>query len=222
MIRTIQAEDVIQRYIAEFSMADFLNDDLLAQMQLFRFPAFSNVYTEQDEQHYLYFLVRGQVQCSHYHLNGKLAVFAVSSPFTAIGDLEILTDERVHSNVIATEDTTMLGIARHMVYQYGAHDPRFLHFLIDQLRAKLYKTNSLQMNQILPVISRLAVYMLAQPANADHAIVLPSKEELASMLGATPRHLNRVLKELVESGSISAGYPRVRILDRATLQAFSH
>ena len=25
MIRTIQAEDVIQRYIAEFSMADFLN-----------------------------------------------------------------------------------------------------------------------------------------------------------------------------------------------------
>ncbi|MAS36670.1 MAG: Crp/Fnr family transcriptional regulator [Anaerolineaceae bacterium] len=222
MIRTIQAEDVIQRYIAEFSMADFLNDDLLAQLQLFRFPAFSNVYTEQDEQHYLYFLVRGQVQCSHYHLNGKLAVFAVSSPFTAIGDLEILTDERVHSNVIATEDTTMLGIARHAVHRYGAHDPRFLHFLIDQLRAKLYKTNSLQMNQILPVISRLAVYMLAQPANADNAIDLPSKEELASMLGATPRHLNRVLKELVESGSISAGYPRVHILDRATLQAFSH
>jgi CRP-like cAMP-binding protein len=204
-------------------MTRFLNEDLLDHLQLFHFPIYSHVYMEQDEQHYLYFLVEGQVQCSHYHLNGKQAVFALSKPFAAIGDIEILSDERVQSNVIATEETTMLGIASDVVERYGAHDPRFLRFLIEQLRAKLYQTNNLQMNTVLPVMQRLAVYLMAQPAvNADGAILLPDKAGLASLMGATPRHLNRVLRELVDEGYLSAGYPLVRILDRAGLEALTH
>jgi CRP-like cAMP-binding protein len=218
-MRVAHSEETIQHYISAFDMARFLNEDMLGCLQLFRFPPYSDIYMEQDEQHFLYFLVEGQVQCHHYHLNGKLAVFALSTPFAAIGDLEILSEERVHSNVIATQDTTMLGIARTYVHRYGADDPRFLRFLLDQLREKLYQTNSLQMNQVLPVINRLAVYMLAQSTpHEEPAIVLPDKETLASLLGTTPRHLNRVMKTLVESGSISDGYPLVRILNRAALE----
>lgn len=210
----------IQDYVARFGMAHFLNEDLLAHLQLFHFPAYTNIYTEQDEQHFLYFLVEGQVQCNHYHLNGKLAVIALSKPFTVIGDMEILSEERVNSNVIATRDTTMLGIATSVVNRYGANDPRFLRFLIDQLREKLYKTNSLQMNQLLPVVNRLAVYILSQ-LNHENITILPDKEELASLLGTTPRHLNRVLKQLVEAGGINAGYPLVRVLNRSVLETLS-
>jgi CRP/FNR family transcriptional regulator, putaive post-exponential-phase nitrogen-starvation regulator len=215
----IRPEKTIQHYISTFNMASFLNDDLLASLQHFHFPTYTNIYIEEDEQHFLYFLVEGQVQCSHYHLNGRLAVIALSQPFTAIGDFEILSEERVYSNVIATQDTTMLGIARSVVQRYGADDSRFLRFLIDQLREKLYQTNSLQMNQVLPVIKRLALYILAHPTkNEDGVVVLPNKEDFASLLGTTPRHLNRVLRELVESGGISATYPRVHILNRLALQ----
>jgi CRP-like cAMP-binding protein len=214
--RIVDADAVIGRYVARFDMARFLNDDLLCRLQVFRFPAYSYVYVEQDEQHHLYFLVEGQVQCSHYHLNGKLAVIALSQPFSAIGDLEILSKETVNSNVIATRQTTMLGLAKDDVHRYGADDPRFLRFLLDQLRDKLYKTDALQTNQVLPVINRLAVYILAQAAG-DEA-VLPDKEALASLLGTTPRHLNRVLKALTEMGCISAGYPLVRILNRGALE----
>lgn len=222
-MRIMQAEETIQQYITQFEIASFLNEDLLQHLQLFHFPAYSNVYIEQDEQHSLYFLVKGQVQCNHYHLNGKLAVFALSSPFTTIGDFEILTDERVSSNVIAMEDTVMLGIASHFVDRYGANDPRFLRFLIDQLRGKLYKMNTLQMNQLLPVISRLAVYILAEMVDNDRqSIVLPNKEDLASLLGTTSRHLNRVLKELVEAGAIRVDYPKIEIVDRSILQNFTH
>ena len=218
-MRVIKSTEAIQHYISVFDMTDFLNEDLLNGLQLFRFPAYTNIYIEQDEQHILYFLVEGQVQCHHYHFNGKLAVFALSEPFTAIGDLEILSEERVNSNVIATQDTTMLGIASSLVHHYGANDPRFLRFLIDQLREKLYQTNVLQMNQVLPVNYRLAVYLLAQPTTTDEdMILLPSKEGLASLLGTTTRHLNRVLKALVDSGMIDTGYPAVRILNRPALQ----
>lgn len=218
-MRTIQSEKTIEYYVEKYDMASFLNDELLSRLQRFRFPAYSSVFIEQDEPHFFYFLVEGAVQCSHYHLNGKLAVFAVSRPFTAIGDLEILSNERVHSNVIATERTTMLGIAASDIHRYGADDPRFLRFLLDELRQKLYRVNELQMNQVLPVINRLAVYILSLllDENAEH-VTLPGKEELASLLGTTTRHLNRVLKELVENDSISADYPRVRVKDRAALE----
>ncbi len=216
-MRVANAEQTIEHYISKFEMARFLNDDLLAHLRLFHFPPYSHVYVEEDEQHYLYFLVEGQVQCNHYHLNGKLAVIALSKPFAAIGDMEILSDVRVLSNVIATQDTMMLGIARSIVERYGADDPRFLRFLIDQLRHKLYETNALQMNQILPVINRLALYILAH-TSADDVIMPPDKEDLASLLGTTSRHLNRVLKELVEAGIISADYPLIHIYNRPALE----
>ncbi|HRL14457.1 MAG TPA: Crp/Fnr family transcriptional regulator [Aggregatilineales bacterium] len=215
-MRIAQSDEIIQKYVAQYEMQRFLNRDLLRSLQLFQFPPMANVYYEQDEQHYLHFLVEGAVQCGHYQLNGRVAVFALSTPFTALGDLEILSDEPVWSSVIAIEPSTMLGIDRSIVERYGADDPKFLRFLIDQLRDKLYKTNGLQANQIMPVIHRLAMYMLAQQKQGDD-VLLPGKEQLASLLGTTTRHLNRVLKQLVESGAISDTYPRVRLLDRPLL-----
>ncbi len=221
-MRITKPEKPIQHYISTFDMTRFLNDDLLNNLRIFHFPAYSNVYIEEAEQYMLYFLVEGQVQCSHYHLNGKLAVIALSNPFEVIGEIEIFNEDRLHSNVIATQRTVMLGIERDIVRRYGTNDPQFLHFLIDQLKVKLYRTNALQMNQVLPLISRLSLYLLSQSLNKDNSFVLPAKEELASLMGTTTRHLNRVLKQLVESGCVSSGYPLVKILDRLSLQDFAH
>lgn len=215
-MRVRQSTHTIEHYVRKYQMDRFLSANLLRHLELFEFPPYTNIYTQQAEQHYFYFLVAGAVHCSHYHTNGKLAVFALSRPFTAIGDVEILSQEPVRSNVVSTEATTMLGIATTAVNRYGADDPLFLRFLIDQLREKLYQTNALQVNQVLPVINRLAVYILSQ-LDDDLTATLPAKEELASMLGTTSRHLNRVLKELVEADVISATYPRIRVKNRAAL-----
>jgi CRP/FNR family putative post-exponential-phase nitrogen-starvation transcriptional regulator len=219
-MRTHQTATHIQDYVEQFHMADFLNKDLLNRLELFHFPAYANVLIEQDQPHYLYFLVEGQVQCHHYHLNGKLAVFAVSNPFTAIGDLEVLNDTPVHSNVIATRDTKMLGLSSEAINYYGANDSRFLRFLIDELRLKLYKTNSFQANQQLPVISRLAVYLLSQPVNESGTMTLPYKEAVASLLGTSFRHLNRVFRTLIDTGTITMDYPSVRVLNFAQLESW--
>lgn len=213
-----QTDQTIRRYVEMFQMKRFLNADLLQSLQLFTFPAYANVYVEREAMKYLYFLVEGQVQCSHYHLNGKLAVIALSEPFTAIGDLEVMSRERVGSNVIATKPTTMLGIADAAVQQFGADDPRFLRFLIDQLRQKIYNNNTLQTGRVLPVACRLALYILALPVTEPGQFAtLPDKESLASLLGTTERHLNRVINDLVASRGIECDYPVVRVRDAAVL-----
>lgn len=216
---TSETENTIEKYVKQFEMWSFLNDDLLNRLKVMAFPAYTNVYHEEEEQRYFYFLVEGQVQCYHYHLNGKLAVFAVSDPFMAIGDIEILNKEPVKSNVIATQETLMLALKSDDVHQYGANDPRFLHFLIDQLREKLYKTNTLQISQLLPMTSRFATYLMAQPTQ-DGIVTLPDKEGLASLLGTSFRHLNRVIKAFVDEGSIRVDYPQVMIVNRLALEAW--
>jgi CRP-like cAMP-binding protein len=220
MVTVANAEKTIQHYVDKYDMVDFLNDDLLSYLQVFHFPAYTNIFLEQGELDYLYFLVEGQVQCNHYHMDGRLAVFALSKPFMAIGDLEILRDETVRSNVISTQDTVMLGIAADIVQRYGANDPRFLRFIIEQLRMKLMQSNFWQESQAFPAINRLSIFMLAN-ANDAGEISFPGKDELASLMGSTTRHLNRVLRQLVEAGAISDDYPCVHILDKEALQTLT-
>ena len=120
--------------------------------------------------------------------------------------------------MIATEDTIMLGIEATAVERFGENDPRFLHFLIEQLRHKIFKITHLQTNHLLPVINQLTAYVLMQTEHVENdVIVLPRKEELASLLRTTPRHLNRVLKELEGIGAISSEYPLIHIINQQTL-----
>ncbi len=206
----------VQSYIEKYEMDAFLNRNLLAALRLFRFPKHASIFIEQAEPTYLYFLVQGQLQCTHFHMNGKPAVIALTEPFAAIGDLEIMNNVPVYSSVIATRPVELLGIAAPVVNRYGAEDARFLRFLVDQLREKLYRSNSIQATQVLPVSARLATYILSLPGDGD--IPLPDKESLASMLGTTARHLNRVLRELIDAGALEGGYRTLRVADRIMLQ----
>jgi len=220
-MQTRTPDKTIDAYVAQYALADVLNDRLLDALRLVTFPIYSTVCVEGAEQHYLYFLVEGQVQCSHYHPNGKLAVIAMSNPLTAIGDLEILDEDYLRSNVIATQPSTMLAIPKDIVQTYGAADPEFLRFLLDQYRGKIYRSNAIQMSQVLPLNSRLSLYMLSQLSEGNTSVILPAKDELASLLGTTTRHLNRVIRQLVDAEYISAGYPMVTILDHPALEALA-
>ena len=94
-MKTVDKSNTIEDYVTRFEMDSFLNQDLLDALEHFQFPIYSHIYMEQDVQHYLYFLVEGQVLCSHYRLDGELAVFAISKPLTVIGEFEIFRQEAI-------------------------------------------------------------------------------------------------------------------------------
>lgn len=217
---TSAPEARVDQYIERFKMRSFLNDALIERLRLVRFPPYAAVYREQTVQDRLYFLVEGQLQCSHYHANGKLAVIAISKPFAAIGDVEILSDEPLRADVITTEGCVLLSLTRSDVQRFGSDDPRFLRFLIDQLRAKLYQSNAIQSGIVLPVASRLALYLLSNAELHTDAwrVAVPHKERLASLLGTTTRHLNRVLHDLSVSGTLAIEPTGVRVRNRTTLE----
>lgn len=210
---------LIDRYVTAFGLQESLNPDLLRCLRAYHVPASRELFTEFHQQQTLYFLVAGQVQVNRYHPNGKLAVLALMSPFSVIGDVELFNHPAAISNVTTLQPSVLLGIERQLVLQYGYNDPVFLRFIITHLTHKLYHTSLLQTSHSLPLPSRLALYLLAQPLRADGSVILPSKADLAALLGTTPRHLNRVVKQWKEKEIIVETKSHWIIPDREQLQA---
>jgi CRP-like cAMP-binding protein len=144
-------------------------------------------------------------------------VLALVSPLAILGDLELFSYETLKTNVVTTEASVLLGIEKDFVLQYGYDDPRFLRFVIHNLTAKLYQTSLYQTGNVLPLAARLATYLIEQPVTPDGVILLPARTHLAGLLGTSPRHLNRVIKDLEGAGLIRRDRQRLRILDRAGL-----
>ncbi len=211
------SQSLLKHYIHEFSLGDHLNTDLLRGLRLFRYPPGTELYSQAGEQWYVYLLVAGQVQVNVVHPNGKLAVLALLSPLAVLGDLELFSDDTLQTNVVTTEASVLLGIEKALVLRCGWDDPRFLRFVIHHLTTKLYQTSLRQTGNVLPLSARLAAYLIAQPSTPDGLILLPARASLAGLLDTSPRHLNRVIKDLESATLIWRDRQRVRILDRAGL-----
>ncbi|HEX3051759.1 MAG TPA: Crp/Fnr family transcriptional regulator [Aggregatilineaceae bacterium] len=207
--------DLPARYIRAFALDQHLNQDLLRCLKVYQYAPQVEFYVQTDEQTIIYLLVAGKVQINHYHANGKLSVLAMMTPLAVIGDLELFSYEAIKTNVITLEESVLLGIEKGFALKYGADDPRFLRFIIQHLTAKLYQTSRIHTGNVLPLIKRLAAYLLEQD---EDVIALSSKSHLAGLLGTTPRHLNRVLNTLADEGSIQPSPHTIRILKRDSLK----
>jgi len=203
-------------YIEEFSLGTFLNERLLEALVLRRMDAHQTVFYEQTHIQSLYLLVEGRVRCAHYQPNGTLAVVDMMEPLKALGDVELIHRQISLTAVITTEPAVLLELPFETVHREGMDDPSFLRFVISELTLKLTRSTSLRLGHLLPVKSRLALYLLSEK-EAGEVVILPEKEVLASLIGTTYRHLNRILGELMDEGCIGSGYPGVRVLNRGAL-----
>jgi CRP-like cAMP-binding protein len=181
---------------------------------LVQLPPQTEFYLQTGEQTSIYFLVAGKVQVNYAHTNGRLSVLAMMLPLALIGDLELFSYDTIQTNVMTLEPTVLLGIEKEFVLRFGYDDPRFLRFVIHHLTSKLYQTSLLQTGHSLPLINRLAAYLLTQP----DVIPFDSKADLAGLMGTTTRHLNRVFKTLETENLIHIEQHTIHILDRAELQ----
>ena len=212
-------EKKLDHYIKEFNIDSFLNERLISHLKIFHLEAYETLIAEQSIPQYFYLLVEGQIKCAHYHSNGTLAVVQMMHPFSALGDVELINKNRSITAAVAASRSVVLGIPASIVRDEGMNDPLFLQFISEELVRKLHDSTSLRLGHLLPVKSRLALFVVSKPEAEEGAIIVfPEKEALASMLGTTYRHLNRVLKELIEENTIGAGYPGVRILNILNLQ----
>ena len=219
ILQSLAQEHLLKRYIQQYMLKDHLNDNLLACLQVYQFKPEQAVYTALSDQTHLYFLVEGKAQVSYYLANGKQSIIMIITPFSVVGDMEFLGDHPVQMNVIATEISTFLGIRKSDALKYGYDDARFLRFIIQYMSHKLRISGQYQLSYDVPLINRVALYLLSQPIN-NTCITVENKTIIADFLGTTTRHLNRVIKILENDSLIQWDRGKVVILDLPKLQCY--
>ena len=157
---------------------------------------------QEEDLKQLYFLVEGKLQIDYLQPNGRQAVYSFDTPFSIIGDMELMNDRKVTSNVRALEDSWVLAADLSLVNQYGLSSVPFLQFIIRYLTKKIYFASMLLAQYALSAESRLAHYLLERSHLEGQTIQLEKRDSLAAILGVSVRHLNRSLKNLSEQNAI--------------------
>ena len=214
-------QHLLQKYIAQYQLSQHLNENLLRCLRVVQFSEQQPVYIADTEQHALYFLVDGKAQVNYYLANGKRSILTLITPFSVIGDIELFEDMLLQLNVTTTETSTFLAIDKTDVMHYGYNDPIFLRFLLHHMGRKLQGSGYTQVASDLPLINRLAIYLLAQATDENGHLIPETKPLIADLIGTTPRHLNRVIKALEDNTVLHWGKDHIRILNQEKLQAYS-
>ena len=110
-----------------------------------------------------------------------------------------------------------------MVYlQIWIWRPIFLRFIISSLEKKL-RNNSLysSINILYPLENRFASYLLSVVPSDSNTITIEGVNHISELLGSSYRHLNRVIKALIDSNIIKKTKKEIHILDISKLEAFA-
>ncbi len=189
----------IQPYMSLFNLEQIFADAALLPIQLREYDSDEYVLTEGDELEGLYFQVEGLTRVSSSVETGKSLLLRFCHPLSIFGDIELIQKVVVQSQVQAVQPSKFLFIDIQTVERNLMQDYRFLNELLKHLSYKLQTcTAASRINSLSSVEERFAIYLMSTrlPKEFGKEISTPNIPEIASVIGTTPRHLNRLIQKL--------------------------
>ncbi|HWL25940.1 MAG TPA: Crp/Fnr family transcriptional regulator [Ureibacillus sp.] len=172
----------------------------------------------------LYFLLEGKYYVSSPEITGKELLLRYCQKPAIMGDIEIFQDCSVQSNCVAAEKCLLLFIPYTLYEQELKYDSGFTQMLLQELAYKLRTcTISSRVNALSSVSLRLAAYLctIESPSRLKEYIMTNTLDEVASLIGTTKRHLNRVLKQWSDEGIVQRNNETIQIIDWRKIEEIS-
>jgi len=172
----------------------------------------------------LYFLLEGKYYVSSPEITGKELLLRYCQKPAIMGDIEIFQDCSVQSNCVAAEKCLLLFIPYTLYEQELKYDSGFTQMLLQELACKLRTcTISSRVNALSSVSLRLAAYLctIESPSRLKEYIMTNTLDEVASLIGTTKRHLNRVLKQWSDEGIVQRNNETIQIIDWSKIEEIS-
>jgi len=143
---------------------------------------------------------------------GESCILALNSLFTRIPYPAWAAAE--------TEGAEILAVPGTVFRELFSHDSAVQTFLFEQLSGRVFSLlRLLEETMRLPQEKRLALLLLSRAD--EEGVVALSQEELARHLGTIREVASRLLRNLAGQGLIALAPRRIRLLDRARLQALA-
>ncbi|SET13998.1 Crp/Fnr family transcriptional regulator [Paenibacillus sp. NFR01] len=218
----VDAEGLIR--LAETNgLTRMFSGEHIAKMELRRYEDGEAVCSVGDKLESMFILVHGKLKIHTLLPNGKSMLVRFARPMSVIGDVELLRQEPVKNEVQSVGDSLLLIAGRKMLLGELEHNTELLRFLVGELSYKLYTLGQASaLNLLYPVENRFASYLMSliRDSGGDkrkEEIWTESLTETADLLGTSYRHLNRVVRRLIDDGIIERKKGRLAVLDEAKL-----
>ena len=180
------------------------------------------IFSEGEPSQGLYLVESGVVRVFKSSEDGKEQVLHHVTPGQSFNDVATFDGGPCPANAEAAERATLLLVPRKDLLNLLRAHPELALTVIKVLSGRLRQMGSLVEDLALRhVVSRVA-HALLRASKGSATATLPSKHELASMVGSVREVVTRALKQLDRQGAIRLGPRRtVSLLNRELLHRLS-
>jgi len=191
-------------------------EDILSHIHCRNFPKKTQIVTEGDDSHSLYFLLNGRVKIYLDDDNGKEIIVNVHQTGEFFGELGLIKSIPRTASVLTMEDCR-LGIMPESDFKRClANYPSFAMSLIKNLSDRLIEaTETIRKLGLMDVYRRIAVTFLNLSEEIEGVRVINEKltqQNIAGRVGASREMVARILKDLRSGGYISQKDGKIYLL----------
>lgn len=218
-VSVLDLEKFVQHYTYKFP------NEVIKELQLKTYQRNEYILRTGNEIDGLYFLIEGQYYVSSIEITGRELLLRYCKKPAILGDIELIERCIIQSNCIAAETCEFLFIPLHTYKKYLQHDANFTQILLKELAYKLKTcTISSRVNALSSVATRLAAYYctLESVETSSEYIETRTLDEVASLIGTTKRHLNRILKKWSEEEVVIRNGDTLQILNWEKIKQYSN
>ncbi|MCI3919558.1 Crp/Fnr family transcriptional regulator [Paenibacillus sp. TRM 82003] len=226
-MKEIRDRESLERYILAHELAPVFPEALKPHMTLCRFEPGESICVQGGASSDLFVMVQGKIKIYHTSPEGRTLVINFLSPPEVIGDIEYVRRIDFLNTVEAVSSVWMIRISYRRLSEVANDHAPMLRFLLDGITKKFISKSHAMRSQLLhPVEVRLAGYLLSvsfDESDASFRGRVPTAElpDLANLLGASYRHLNRVIRKFVEEGAVERTKSWIVVTDRDALRQYA-
>jgi len=223
-MKRVNDKNLLEGYIRQFSLDSLFQKDMRPYMSLMSFDRGECICNTGDELEYFYFNVYGKLKVYTLMENGKSLLLRFNKPLSVVGDLEFMSGYKIKCNVDSLNESHLISIKLEDIKKHVGSDPVFLSFVIRSLGYKLYTiSNSTSINLLYSLEKRFASYIISisgeeAGSKGINELKTSSMTEMATLLGTSYRHLNRVIRSLSDNGIVSKKNGNITVLDYPALK----
>ncbi|MGS5022078.1 Crp/Fnr family transcriptional regulator [Paenibacillus sp. JJ1683] len=222
-MREIQDQEQLKYFLHLHQLESILYEPLHPYLSLHRLQQGEKLCSQGDAIEHLYILVQGKVKIFTSSTEGKTLILCFKTPIEVIGDVEYIRNSHVINTVEAVSPIYVIGVHHQWMNKYGRDYAPLLQFLLDIVTRKFCLDSDFSnFNLMYPVEVRLASYLLSvsfdESNSAFHEkLRVSSLVDVANLIGTSYRHLNRVIRKMIEEGLVERAKGYIVIKDRKGL-----
>lgn len=182
-------------------------DLIISKIHCRSFPKKTQIVTEGDDSHSLYFLLEGRVKVYLDDDSGKEIIVNIHNKGDFFGELGLIKSIPRTASVLTLEDSR-LGIMQESDFRRSLTTyPLFASNLINNLSTRLIEaTETIRKLGLMDVYRRIAVTFINLSEEVDDVRIINEKltqQNIANRVGASREMVARILKDLRAGGYIS-------------------